>query len=273
MKTPGRLAGTLTALALLALLASPGASAQAAAAPRKPVKPKTIVALTFDDGDATHAAAARMLEKHGMRGTFYVNSATIGIDGKLTEGRLAALARAGHEIGGHTLTHVRLNELLPGEQRVQICDDRRALMKLGHRVTTLAYPFGAVNADAEKTARLCGYNAARAVSGLKQWSCPSCPGAESLPPADRWAVRAPGSIRDDTPVRHMRQQVVNAEKAGGGLVPLIFHMVCDDCGTYSTSPERLEEFLGWLEKRRGRGTVVRTMDQAIGGEARPLPAE
>ncbi|GGL47660.1 polysaccharide deacetylase family protein [Planomonospora parontospora] len=270
MKIPGRLAGALTALALLV---SPGMPAQAAAAPKKPEKPRTIVALTFDDGDATHAAAARMLEKHGMRGTFYVNSGTIGFDGKLTERRLAAIARAGHEIGGHTLSHVRLNELLPAEQRAQICDDRRALMKMGHRVTTLAYPFGALNADAKKTAEFCGYNAARGVTGLKHWNCSACPGAESLPPADRWAVRAPSSVRDDTLVRHMRQQVVDAEKAGGGLVPLIFHMVCDDCGTYSTSPERLEEFLGWLEKRRIRGTVVRTMDQAIGGKPGPLPAE
>ncbi|GAA3154911.1 hypothetical protein GCM10010466_52330 [Planomonospora alba] len=271
MKTSARLKASLAILTALALPALSGAPA-AAAAPKKPVKPRTIVALTFDDGDATHVAAARMLQRHGMRGTFYVNSRTIGDDGKLTERQLTALARAGHEIGGHTLNHVRLDELLPDEQRTQICEDRRALMRMGHRVTTLAYPFGAVNADAERTARLCGYNAARTTAGLRQWGCRTCPAAETLPPADPWAVRAPGSVREDTPVRHLKQQVLNAEKAGGGLVPLVFHLVCDDCGLYSTTPERLEEFLGWLQARGSRGTVVKTMAEAVGGKVRPLPA-
>ncbi|WP_449063556.1 polysaccharide deacetylase family protein [Planomonospora algeriensis] len=272
MKTSGHLAGVATALALLVPSGLPAHAAQAAA-PGKPVKPRTIVSLTFDDGDASHAAAARLLERHGMRGTFYVNSGTIGRKGKLTGRRLAAIAKAGHEIGGHTLDHSRLTELSPDEQRTRICDDRRALTELGHRVTTLAYPFGAVDADARRTARSCGYGAARTVGGLRGWGCSGCPGAESLPPADRWAVRTPGSVGEDTQVRQMRQQVLNAEKAGGGLVPLVFHRVCDGCGTYSTTPERLAEFLGWLEKREGRGTVVRTMAQAIGGRPRPLPAE
>ncbi|MFC4057408.1 polysaccharide deacetylase family protein [Planomonospora corallina] len=276
MKTSARLKASLAALTALAL-AWPALSAPAAnAAPKKPAKPAratTVVVLTFDDGDASNVTAARMLQRHGMRGTFYVNSGTIGDEGKLTWRQLAALAKAGHEIGGHTVDHARLDELLPDEQRAQICDDRRALMKRGHRVTTFAYPFGAVDADAERTARQCGYNAARTTYGLRHWGCRTCPAAETLPPADRWELRAPSSVLDSTPVRHLKQQVLDAEKAGGGLVPIIFHLICDGCGQYSTTPERLQEFLGWLEKRRSRGTVVRTMDQVVRGKVRPLPEE
>ncbi|GIH90030.1 polysaccharide deacetylase family protein [Planobispora siamensis] len=255
-------------LALAALLLPLGAPARAEAL--APKKPRTIVVLTFDDGDATHLAVARMLQKHGMRGTFYVNSATLGDEEKLTTRQLAAIAEAGHEIGGHTLNHTRLTELLPDQQRTQICDDRRALMKMGHRVTTLAYPFGSVDADAKRTAKSCGYNAARVVGGIRQWNCPACPPAESLPPADRWGVRSPGSFTEETQVRQMKQLVLNAEKTGG-LIPLVFHRVCAGCGWYSNSPEDVEEFLGWLASRKSRGTVVKTMAEAIGGPLRPMP--
>ncbi|GIH74745.1 polysaccharide deacetylase family protein [Planobispora longispora] len=282
-KLPRAALGPLTSALLVSLLLSGGpalasdtaagaASGTAAEAkpgkPKKPQKskpPKTIVSLTFDDGDATHVLAARMLGKRGMRGTFYVNSGNLGEDDRLTRRQLAAIAKSGHEIGGHTLDHARLTELPPDELRAQICDDRKALMRMGHRATTFAYPYGAVNAEATRTARLCGYAAARTTWGLRQWTCRNCPATETVPPLDRWAIRAPSSFVEDTEVRQMKQLVLNAEKAGGGLLPLIFHRVCDGCGLYSTPPDRLGEFLDWLAARKNRGTVVRTMAEAVGG--------
>ncbi|MBB2909909.1 peptidoglycan/xylan/chitin deacetylase (PgdA/CDA1 family) [Streptosporangium becharense] len=267
MKIVRRAAALLAALAAVALPV-PAAHGEAAGAP----KGRTVVALTFDDGDATHLAVARMLQKRGMRGTFYINTDTIGRDEKLTRDQVAAIAKGGHEIGGHTLTHVRLTELTRNEQRPQICDDRRALVEWGYRPTTLAYPFGSVDGDAKAVARECGYDAARVVGGLQQWSCPGCVAAEDLRPKDRYGIRTPGSIREDTLLRQMKQQVLNAEKAGGGLVPMVFHRVCDDCGLYSTSPKTMNAFLDWLVTRKARGTVVKTLQDAVGARFRPLPA-
>ncbi|MGC5012772.1 polysaccharide deacetylase family protein [Streptosporangium sp. DT93] len=265
-----RLFRRVTALsAALAVAAALGPAAHAAGA-GAPKKVRTIVSLTFDDGDSTHPAVARMLEKYGMRGTFYVNTDTVGGEEKLTRRGLAAIAKAGHEIGGHTLTHVRLTELARGEQEPQICDDRRKLVSWGYRPVTLAYPFGAVDSDAMAVARRCGYDAARGVGGLREWSCPTCPGAESFRPKNRYDIRTPGSVREDTLLRHMRQQVLNAERTGG-LLPLVFHRVCDDCGLYSVTPRRLNDFLGWLKDRRSRGTVVKPLKDAIGARHRPLP--
>lgn len=242
------------------------------AASAKPPKVRTVVSLTFDDGDVTHPATARMLQKRGVRGTFYINTDTVGRDAKLTRAQLAAIAKGGHEIGGHTLTHVRLTELTRSEQREQICEDRRTLVAWGYRPTTLAYPFGSVDADAEAVARQCGYDAARGVGGLKEWGCPSCPAAEKPRPADRYDIRTPGSVREDTLLRQLRQQVLNAEKSGG-LVTLVFHRVCDDCGVYSVSPRTLDDFLGWLVSRKAHGTVVKTLQDAIGARYRPVPGE
>ncbi|MFJ2031222.1 polysaccharide deacetylase family protein [Streptosporangium sp. NPDC087985] len=267
-----RRAGALSAV--LVVLAAQAQTPVAHAGTVEPSKKaETVVSLTFDDGDVTHPSAARMLERRGMRGTFYVNTETVGRDLKLTRRQLAAIAKAGHEIGGHTLTHLRLTELTRSEQRVQICDDRRTLVAWGYRPTTLAYPFGAVDSDAKSVARQCGYDAARAVGGLRQWKCPDCPAGEDLRPKDRYAIRTPGSVREDTLLRQMKQQVLNAEKGGGGLVTLVFHRVCDGCGVYSVSPGTLNEFLDWLASRKAHGTVVRTLHDAIGARYLPLPSE
>ncbi|MFI6508310.1 polysaccharide deacetylase family protein [Streptosporangium sp. NPDC050855] len=265
MKVVRRMVAFL-AVPVLVTVAAPAALAGAG----KPPKVRTVVSLTFDDGDSTHPAVAGMLERHGMRGTFYVNTDTVGGEEKLTRRELARIAKKGHEIGGHTLTHVRLTELTRSEQETQICDDRRRLVSWGYRPATLAYPFGSVDSDAKAVARRCGYDAARGVGGLKEWACPACPGAETLRPRDRYDIRTPGSIREDTLLRHMRQQILNAEKTGG-LVPLVFHRVCDDCGLYSVTPERMNDFLGWLKDRRSRGTVVKTLKDAVGARHRPLP--
>ncbi|MEV8635903.1 polysaccharide deacetylase family protein [Streptosporangium sp. NPDC051023] len=265
--------GTLLAMSVVLAMSAPVLPAEAARTAAPPRKVTTVVSLTFDDGDATHPSVARMLERRGMRGTFYVNTGAIGHTGKLTRGQVIALARAGHEVGGHTLTHVRLDELTRDEQRGQICDDRRTLVRWGLRPATLAYPFGAVDADAKAVARGCGYDAARTVGGLRRWGCLGCPAGETPRPKDRYGIRTPGSVREDTSLRQLKQQVLNAEKGGGGLLPLVFHRVCDACGVYSVPPKVMNEFLDWLAARGTRGTVVKTLEEAVGARYRPLPPE
>ncbi|MEZ0073927.1 polysaccharide deacetylase family protein [Planotetraspora sp. GP83] len=236
-------------------------------------KVTTVVALTFDDGDASHVRVARLLKSRGMAGTFYVNSAQIGTAGKLTRAQLAAIARAGHEIGGHTLTHPKLPELTPAEQRAEICDDRRALLAMGFQVRTFAYPYGAWDGSAKRIVRACGYNGARGVGGLSSRPCAGCEVAEPYRPESLYLVRTPGSVRETTTLAQIKESVLNAEKAGGGLVPLVFHRLCADdggCGVYSVSDRTLTAFLDWLAGRRTRGTVVRTLGAAIGGKVRPL---
>src|SRR4051795_12912798 len=97
---------------------------QSAAA--KPKKPTTVVALTFDDGYNTHVTAAGILAKHHMHGTFYVNSARIGDSHHLSLEQLKKIAKAGNEIGGHTLHHPHLTTLGLEDLYSEICDDRRA---------------------------------------------------------------------------------------------------------------------------------------------------
>ncbi|MCP3144339.1 polysaccharide deacetylase family protein [Pyxidicoccus xibeiensis] len=234
---------------------------------------QVVVSLNFDDCLASQFQAAAMLEARGMRGTFFINSGKLGQSGRLTLEQVRALQDAGHEIGGHTLSHPRLTELSPDDQRREICNDRVALLNAGFRVTSFAYPFGDKDSVTRQIVIDCNYNSARESGGLRSPSGSSGnPYAEPVPPADAFAIRTHGSVQDTTSLSTLQAYVTQAENNGGGWVPIVFHHICGPCNpaqTYSTSPATLAAFLDWLALRATRGTTVALMDTVIGGTLRP----
>ncbi|MBE1530934.1 polysaccharide deacetylase family protein [Actinomadura algeriensis] len=232
----------------------------------------TIVSLTFDDGVQDQYDNARpVLDDHGMDGTFYINSARVDAPGYMSLVQLQTLASGGHEIGGHTISHANVPSLPEEEQQRQVCDDRVALLNLGFDVTSFAYPYGAVDDDAEKVVEDCGYNNARTVGGLASpGSCAGCDPAETIPPAEPYSIRSPDSIKTSTTLAQLKQYVTQAEDDGGGWVPLVFHHVCDGCGdAYAVPSATLDAFLDWLQARASGGTVVRTVGEVVGGGVQP----
>jgi peptidoglycan/xylan/chitin deacetylase (PgdA/CDA1 family) len=126
--------------------------------------PRTIVSLTFDDGTVDQFNYARpILNQYGVKGTFYIISGRVGNNGQMSWGQIHTLANEGNEIGGHTLTHRRLGDLSPADQRNEICGDRQNLVNQGFNPTSLAYPKGSYNGTTEQLARECGYSNARRV--------------------------------------------------------------------------------------------------------------
>jgi peptidoglycan/xylan/chitin deacetylase (PgdA/CDA1 family) len=220
---------------------------------------QTVVSLTFDDGRATQAAAGPILEARGMEGTFFVNSGTVGSSGRLTWGELGALQAAGHEIAGHTLEHVYLPGRSEVDLRWQICEDRARLLNRGFAVTNFAYPFGYGFADAN-------------VWGLVSEECWWCTAwAETIPPADAYGVLTAETPKATTSLDTIKGYITNAETHGGGWVILAFHDICDGCDTYGIPQSRLEQLLDWLKARESTGTVVRKLNDVIGGSLQPSP--
>ncbi|MEO7222415.1 MAG: polysaccharide deacetylase family protein, partial [Devosia sp.] len=73
-----------------------------------PTRP--IVSFSFDDVPVSALVnGAQVLERHGVRGTFFVSGGIAGtaLDGQpmLTTDDYRDLVRRGHEIGNHTFTH------------------------------------------------------------------------------------------------------------------------------------------------------------------------
>lgn len=90
--------------------------------------PSTVVTLTFDDGDADQMTAARVLRRHGLAATFYIITGAVGTPGYVTRSDLHQLAADGNEIGGHTVSHLRLTALSTAEARRQVCESRSILV-------------------------------------------------------------------------------------------------------------------------------------------------
>jgi peptidoglycan/xylan/chitin deacetylase (PgdA/CDA1 family) len=119
------------------------------------------VAMTFDDGYASVKDAAAVLKEHGFAATVFVISDHVGKDNRwrgqsphvptlplLTWDQLGELAELGWEVGAHTRTHPPLTEISPTQAEDEIAASGDAIReKLGVRVTSFAYPYGAVNAD------------------------------------------------------------------------------------------------------------------------------
>jgi len=212
-------------------------------------QPRAIVSLTFDDGLSSQRRAAALLDERGLLGTFYVPSGMIGsISNRLGWEDVRALAAAGHEIGGHTRTHVHLSEVSPEDAADQIAADRQELLGRGLEVSTFAYPFGEHDERVRALVRDAGYTAARAVGGV----------LESVPPADVFALRTPHSARSWTDADDLAALVRVAEHEGAWALP-VFHHIGEGAETdYATSEADFAAFLDWLLTRNV--TVRRVSD-------------
>jgi peptidoglycan/xylan/chitin deacetylase (PgdA/CDA1 family) len=240
---------------------------------------RTIISLEFDDGLLQQPARA-ILRRHHMHGVFYINSGYVGTGGgRFTWNQLRGLAADGNEIAGHTLTHRDVTTLSPAEQAREICTDRKQLITHGLRPLNFAYPYGSYDRATEAVVPTCGYRSGRAAWGLWGSGCESTPSdcPYAVDPAhipDRWAILTADAPIDLTYLIDLKRVVTTAEQHGGGWVQIFWHRLCsDDCDEYSWDPALLNQFLSWLERREGRGTVVQTEQQVLNERWRGRQAE
>lgn len=224
---------------------------------------RTIVSLSFDDGTKDQLAAAQILSQRGLRGTFFINSGEIGTNGfYMSVQDLRALQRAGHELGGHTLSHPDLTKLSPADLQHEVCDDRAALQHWGLDPQAFDYPFGFFNDAVVATVKGCGYKSARSLGGI---ACPGCADSETIPPVDPFAIRTPAILSSSTALGALKAMVTNAEQSGGGWIAIVMHRVCDGCTPDSISASDLASFADWLVARAGAGTAVQTFSEVVSG--------
>lgn len=256
--------------AWLAAAALGAAALVVTAAPSGAAAP-TVVSLTFDDGHIDQLLATELLDARGLDATFYVNSGRIGMANYVGAADLDQMAQAGHEIGGHTVSHARLGTLSDDEQRREICNDRTALLARGYQVRSFAYPFSSTNASTARIAAECGYNSARLVGGLvSPGTCYGCPVANTVPPPDPFRVRSPDSVKQSTTFDVLQEYVTQARATPGGWVPIVFHHVCSPCeDELGVDTAVLTQFLDWLAAQPADAVVVRTVGDVIGGAVQP----
>jgi peptidoglycan/xylan/chitin deacetylase (PgdA/CDA1 family) len=276
----GALAALLmTVLAWFPAPAQAAATSPAAAATPAAVTPatapahQTVVSLTFDDGTAGQFAAAQAMHRYGVAGTFFIITGAVGAPNYMSLPDLHRMAGYGDEIGAHTVSHLDLVDTTAAEARRQACVSRDILTRWGFQVTSFAYPDGATSRQVEAIVAGCGFDAARVATGLAAPGCPGCALAETIPPADPFAVRTPGQVDSTTTLADLEQSVLRVQRAGGGWLPLVFHHVCPSgCGVLSIRDATFTAFVRWLAGERSHGVAVKTVHQVLGGPVRPTVA-
>lgn len=134
-----------------------------------PTWSKPGVLFTFDDGrESNYAVAAPLLESMGARGLFFVVPEFVGLTARdardfyyskidnrglpsseepeqwtpMNSAQLADLARRGHAIGNHTLSHAQLIGLSPAELERQIGDSAATISYwIQKSVEAFAWPY------------------------------------------------------------------------------------------------------------------------------------
>lgn len=134
-----------------------------------------LVGLTFDDGYADFAEhALPVLRRHGFGATVFAIAGRLGEQNDwdsegprkalLTGAQLAELASAGVEIGSHGMRHVRLPQATDADLRSETAASRRLLAEItGQDVAGFCYPYGDLDARAERSVREAGYDYACAI--------------------------------------------------------------------------------------------------------------
>jgi peptidoglycan/xylan/chitin deacetylase (PgdA/CDA1 family) len=128
-----------------------------------------LVGLTFDDGYRDFVDHAMpVLARHGMTASLYVVAGRLGGQNQWDAGPrldlidaddVRAVAAAGHEIGSHTLTHLRLPGAPAATLAAEVGDSKRLLEEvLQSEVAGFCYPWGDFDAAAADAARAAGYD-------------------------------------------------------------------------------------------------------------------
>lgn len=106
---------------------------------------RLLVTTSWDDGHPSDLRLADLLEKHGLRGTFYVPCANSEGRPVMRPSEVVEVGRR-FEIGGHTRSHVSLTEMTPCQATDQIRANKDRLQNLlGREVCGFAYVRGRHN--------------------------------------------------------------------------------------------------------------------------------
>jgi peptidoglycan/xylan/chitin deacetylase (PgdA/CDA1 family) len=126
-------------------------------------KPSTAVrvVISFDDGDESgYTMAAPILERHRLRGEFFIVTQWIDRPGFMSAAQLRDLAGRGHGIHSHSRTHRRLPDLALSDIEDELRGSKHDLEDLlGRPVTQFSIPGGAFDDRVIDSAARAGYSA------------------------------------------------------------------------------------------------------------------
>ncbi|MBN1681445.1 MAG: polysaccharide deacetylase family protein [Anaerolineae bacterium] len=127
--------------------------------------PPLWITTSWDDGHRLDQRIAALLDRFGMKGTFYIARNFLDRADRLTEAEIARLAES-HEIGAHTFTHPDLAQVDHETAYHEIVGSRDWLESvIGAPVTAFCYPKGRYTTGVHTIVSEAGFDVARTVQG------------------------------------------------------------------------------------------------------------
>lgn len=145
---------------------------------------RKALTLSYDDGVEQDAELISILNLHGLKATFNLNSGCWAAEGTVypegTIHRRMPLSQAKmlygeseHEVAVHCLTHASLTECSTDQIIREVMKDRENLERdFGGIIRGMAYPFGTYNDQVVNTLRACGILYSRTVHSTHDFSMP-----------------------------------------------------------------------------------------------------
>ena len=136
--------------------------------------------LSYDDGVRQDKRLLEIMKKHGLKGTFNINSGCYAPEGHTTGGRMtrseiiALYKDSGMEIAVHGAHHPFLEQLPENLCTWEVLNDRKNLEEdFGGFVRGMAYPFGTTSDSVVASLKQCGIVYARSTLTTEGFGIPS----------------------------------------------------------------------------------------------------
>lgn len=120
---------------------------------------KKRVVISFDDGHySDYSIAFRILDKLGLKATFFVTAGWVGAENYVNGENLAEMSASEMSIQSHGLTHSFLSELAAESLRTELYESKKLLeANIGGTVNFISAPGGFCSKDVLKMAKDLGY--------------------------------------------------------------------------------------------------------------------
>lgn len=191
-----------------------------------------VVTITFDDGwRSSYKEGLPILEEMGINATHYVLAGIFDNNLYMTDSQMKHLLAAGHEIGSHTIDHVKLINQNDYNLQRQVEGSKTSLeARLGTKIQHLASPNGDYDERVLNTVKMY-YGTHRTIGG----------GPETLEPYDinvpfnRYAIT--GVTIDDSITLESFISLIEYTKANNGWLVLNYHSIGDQNSKYDIDPD------------------------------------
>lgn len=144
-----------------------------------------VVTLSYDDNVEEDVRLVEIMKKHGLKGTFNINSGQFSPEGsvgdvgkhghrRMTVSKSVALHKdSGMEIACHGVNHPFLEQLPTSVCVEEVLQDRKNLEAIyGRFVRGMAYPFGTYSDEVVSVLRSCGIVYSRTVVSTMKFDMP-----------------------------------------------------------------------------------------------------